>query len=94
MWHWGLAAEGVKLIDQVPRTLPHFEPPSWDWSLVRQLSPSALAVGMLGLLEAIAMAKSIAAKTGQKLDLNQQCLSEGVANLTGAFSSVFRAPDR
>jgi SulP family sulfate permease len=44
---------------------------------------------MLGLLEAIAMAKSIAAKTGQKLDVNQQCLSEGVANLTGSFFQCF-----
>ena len=31
------------------------------------------------------MAKAIAAVTGQKLDMNQQCLSEGVANFTGSF---------
>ena len=31
------------------------------------------------------MAKAIAAQTGQKLDMNQQCLSEGLANLTGSF---------
>ena len=79
----------MKLIDKVPRRLPSFESPVWDWQLVRQLSPSALAVGMLGLLEAIAMAKSLAAKTGQKLDVNQQCLSEGVANLTGSFFQCF-----
>jgi SulP family sulfate permease len=89
VWHWDLAAQGVKLIDEVPRTLPRFSPPLWDWALVRELSPSAVAVGMLGLLEAIAMAKSIAAKTGQKLDINQQCLSEGVANLTGSFFQCF-----
>lgn len=89
VWHWDLAAEGVKLIDKVPRTLPRFQAPSWDWSLVRELAPSAAAVGMLGLLEAIAMAKSIAAKTGQKLDINQQCLSEGVANLAGSFFQCF-----
>jgi SulP family sulfate permease len=35
------------------------------------------------------MAKSIAAKTGQKLDVNQQCLSEGLANLTGSFFQCF-----
>jgi SulP family sulfate permease len=82
-------SQGVKLIDKVPRSLPHFAPPQWDWSLVRELAPSAAAIGMLGLLEAIAMAKSIAAKTGQKLDLNQQCLSEGVANLSGSFFQCF-----
>jgi SulP family sulfate permease len=89
VWHWDLAANGVKLIDKVPRELPHFQLPMWDWSLVRELAPSALAVGMLGLLEAIAMAKSIAHKTGQKLDVNQQCLSEGVANLAGSFFQCF-----
>jgi SulP family sulfate permease len=89
VWHWDLASQGVKLIEEVPRTLPHFELPAWDWNLVRHLSPSAVAIGMLGLLEAIAMAKSIAAKTGQKLDINQQCLSEGVANLTGSFFQCF-----
>ncbi len=89
VWHWDLAAEGVKLIDQVPRTLPSFAAPQWDWSLVRALAPSAVAVGMLGLLEAIAMSKSLSAKTGQKLDINQQCLSEGVANLAGSFFQCF-----
>lgn len=89
VWRWDLAAEGVKLIDKVPRQLPQFELPAWDWSLVRELAPSATAVAMLGLLEAIAMAKSIAAKTKQKLDVNQQCLSEGVANLTGSFFQCF-----
>ena len=46
---------------------------------------SALAIALLGLLEAISMAKAIAAVTGQKLDMNQQCLSEGVANFAGSF---------
>ena len=47
---------------------------------LRDLAGSALAIALLGLLEAISMAKAIAAVTGQKLDMNQQCLSEGVAN--------------
>src|SRR5688572_17099301 len=72
VWHWDLAEQGVTLVDKVPRILPHFDAPASDWKLVRELAPSAAAVGMLGLLEAIAMAKSIAAKTGQKLDINQQ----------------------
>lgn len=89
VWHWDLAAHGVRLIDRVPRGLPQFAPPYWDVALVRDLAPSAAAIGMLGLLEAIAMAKSLAAKSGQKLDINQQCLSEGVANLSGSFFQCF-----
>jgi SulP family sulfate permease len=90
-WYFDLSAQGVKLVDKIPRTaaLPRFQPPHGDLALARELAPSALAVAMLGLLEAIAMAKSIAAKTGQKLDINQQCLSEGLANLTGSFFQCF-----
>ena len=53
--------------------------------ILRDLAGSALAIALLGLLEAISMAKAIAAVTGQKLDMNQQCLSEGLANFTGSF---------
>ena len=55
----------------------------WEW--VRGLSGSALAIALLGLLEAIAIAKSIAAKTRQPVDCNRQCLAEGLANLGGGF---------
>ena len=90
-WWFDLGSErwGVKLVDKIPRSLPWFQAPVWDWALVRELAPSALAVALLGLLEAIAMAKSIAIKTRQKLDINQQCLSEGLANLTGSFFRCF-----
>ncbi len=90
-WWLDLGSErwGVKLVDKIPRTLPWFQTPTWDWALVRELAPSALAIALLGLLEAIAMAKSIAIKTRQKLDINQQCLSEGLANLVGSFFRCF-----
>ncbi len=90
-WYFDLGGKGVKLIDKLPReaALPRFELPHGDWLLAQELAPSALAIGMLGLLEAIAMAKSIAAKTGQKLDINQQCLSEGLANFAGSFFQCF-----
>lgn len=85
----GSSQWGVKLVEKIPRSLPSFAVPQIDWSLMRELSPSALAIALLGLLEAIAMAKSIAIKTRQKLDINQQCLSEGLANLTGSFFHCF-----
>jgi SulP family sulfate permease len=44
---------------------------------------------VLGLLEAVAMAKAITAQTKQKADMNQLCLSEGLANLTGSFFHCF-----
>jgi SulP family sulfate permease len=56
-----------------------------DLQLIGDLGTSALAIATLGLLEAIAMSKSIAARTGQRLDLNQICLSQGLANVGGGL---------
>jgi SulP family sulfate permease len=85
----GLEGQGVAVIGEIPRTLPGFRAPTFGWENLRHLSSSALAIALLGLLEAIAMAKAIAAQTGQKLDMNQQCLSEGLANLTGSFFQCY-----
>ena len=81
----GLDQQGVKVVGDIPASLPPFRLPVLDAVRIREFSGSALAIALLGLLEAISMAKAIAAVTRQKLDLNQQCLSEGVANLTGSF---------
>jgi sulfate permease, SulP family len=79
----------VSVIGTIPRSLPAWSVPTGDWQQVRTLSGSALAIGVLGLLEAMAMAKAIAARTGQKLDMNQQCLSEGLANTVGSFFQCY-----
>ncbi len=76
---------GVKVAGEVPAALPAFELPRIEWGQVRLLAGNAFAIAVLGLLEAVAMAKAIAARTGQRLDINQQCLSEGAANLAGSF---------
>jgi sulfate permease, SulP family len=90
----GLEAKGVKIVGPIPAKLPQPRLPHFDYELMRELSNGALAIAILGLLEAMAMAKAIAAQTRQKLDMNQQCLSEGVANLTGSFFSACPGPAR
>lgn len=84
-WALGLQECGVRVIGRIPAALPVPAVPTITWEPCRDLAVSALAIAVLGLLEAIAMAKAIAARTGQKLEINQQCLSEGLANLTGSF---------
>jgi SulP family sulfate permease len=81
----GLEAEGVKVVGDLPAKLPSPRWPALDVAQVRNLASGALAIALLGLLEAISMAKVLAAVTGQKLDWNQQCLSEGFANFGGSF---------
>ena len=80
-----LAAHGVAVVGDIPASLPSLRVPNLGAPYLRDLAESALAIALLGLLEAISMAKAIAAVTGQRLDLNQQCLSEGFANFAGSF---------
>ncbi|HEX5067524.1 MAG TPA: SulP family inorganic anion transporter [Myxococcota bacterium] len=81
----GLDQRGVSVVGEIPGKLPSFATPALDAAEISAFSTSAFAIAVLGLLEAIAMAKAIAAQTGQRLDMNQQCLSEGLANFTGSF---------
>src|SRR5262245_36975484 len=85
----GLDKQGVTVVGDIPATLPGFRLPDFDAVHIREYSTSALAIALLGLLEAISMAKAIAAVTRQKLDINQQCLSEGLANLIGSFFQCY-----
>jgi SulP family sulfate permease len=79
------AKPAVPLIETVPASLPQAHIPEIKWSWLGELSSSAFAIAFLGLLEALAIAKAIAHKSGQVLDYNRQCLAEGVGNLVGGF---------
>ena len=80
-----LDQRGVRVVGEIPARFPSFAAPALDPAQMRDFATGALAIALLGLLEAISMAKVIAAQTHQKLDMNQQCLSEGLANFTGSF---------
>ena len=75
----------ISVVGSVPRNLPMPHIPRIQFWWVKELSGSALAIAFLGLLEALAIAKSIANTTRQSLDYNRQCLAEGLANVTGGF---------
>ena len=81
----GLDKRGVAVIGEIPGHLPSFGVPSLEPGQLREFATGALAIAVLGLLEAISMSKALAATTRQKLDMNQQCLSEGLANVVGSF---------
>lgn len=89
VWWFELDQSNVRVVGEIPRELPGLRLPRIRWEWVQEFAGSAVAIALLGLLEAIAMAKAIAAHTRQKLDINQQCLSEGLANTAGSFFQCF-----
>jgi SulP family sulfate permease len=86
---WTVPAGGgsaaIAVAGAVPAALPTWHIPTIKPDWLGRLAPDALAIAFLGLLEALAIAKSIATHTGQSLDFNRQCLAEGIANLVGGF---------
>ncbi len=75
----------ISVAGAVPQSLPGLHIPVVHLSWAIDLTRDAFAIAFLGLLEALAIAKSIANQTRQTLDFNRQCRAEGIANLTGAF---------
>ena len=75
----------IATIGAVPGSLPVFHVPQMRPDRLMALASNSLAIAFLGLLEALAIAKSIASQTNQRLDFNRQCLAEGLANLAGGF---------
>ena len=89
LFGWSIpAADGkslVAVVGKVPAALPTFHIAQIHWAWISKLLGSAVAISFLGLLEALAVAKSIGTYTRQGLDYNRQCLAEGISNLVGGF---------
>jgi SulP family sulfate permease len=85
----GLQDKGVRLVGAVPAAAPTFQIPHVSAARLRELAGSAVAVGLLGLFESLAIAQALAARSGRPLDVRQQCLSDGLANFAGSFFGCF-----
>ncbi len=85
------SAHGVKQVGEIPLGLPAFSPPDLSLQTVHDLAPAALAVALLGLIEALSIARSIAAASQQHIDGNQEFIGQGLSNIVGGFFSCFAA---
>jgi len=75
----------LRVAGAVPNSLPSPSIPDINLNWIPELLSDAFAIAFLGLLEALAIAKSIANQTKQQLDYNRQILAEGLANFIGGF---------
>lgn len=87
----GTDALGVRVVGEVPRELPRFTRLSFDVlvneGLLDQMLTGSLAVALLGLVEAMSIARALARRRGERLDANQEFVGQGLANVaTGLLS--------
>jgi MFS superfamily sulfate permease-like transporter len=74
---------GGAVVGVIPRGLPAPKAPRLEASIVAKLLPSAIIISILGFMEAISIAKAMAAKTRQRLDPDQELIGQGLANIVG-----------
>ena len=80
---------GGEVVGSIPSGLPGFKAPTFNLDTILTLLSSALIISLVGFMEAISIAKAMAAKTRQRIDPNQELLGQGIANVLGSFSQSF-----
>ena len=75
----------IRLIDPLPRGFLHFQIPELSWARSEQLFGGALALAVIGMLETVAIAKSIAARSGDSISANQEFFAQGLTNFVSSF---------
>ncbi|MFS8897559.1 SulP family inorganic anion transporter, partial [Synechococcus sp. R3-13] len=89
VWVFDLEQQGVRLMGEVPAGFPPLAQLPVDIQLIGQLANGALALAIIGLVEAIAIARAIAGYTGQRIDSNQEFVGQGLSNIAaGIFSGM------
>ncbi|VVN95367.1 SulP family inorganic anion transporter [Pseudomonas fluorescens] len=87
VWLWPAMFGHVKRVSSFAGKLPPFSSLPLDLDLVLRLLPSAVAVGMLGLVTSLSIARSLSARSQQILDANQEVRAQGLSNIVGSFFS-------
>ena len=80
---------GGAVVGEIPKGLPSFSLPPLDMRAMSHLLASAIIISLLGFMEAISIAKAMAAKTGQRLDPNQELIGQGLANIIGSMTNAY-----
>ncbi|HEX8964101.1 MAG TPA: SulP family inorganic anion transporter, partial [Rhodocyclaceae bacterium] len=80
---------GGEVVGNVPAGLPSFAVPEFSLEMAGSLLSAALVISLVGFMEAISIAKAMAARTKQRIDPNQELIGQGLANLVGAFTHSY-----
>jgi SulP family sulfate permease len=80
---------GGEVVGAIPEGLPSMSVPTFNLDMLGSLLAAALVISLVGFMEAISIAKAVAAKTKQRIDPNQELIGQGLANVVGSFSQAF-----
>ncbi|MCK5336616.1 MAG: SulP family inorganic anion transporter [Gammaproteobacteria bacterium] len=81
----GFEEMGGKVVGSIPEGLPGFTVPAISYDAFSSLIIGAIIIAMVGFMEAISIAKAMAAKTKDRIDPNQELMGQGLGNIAGSF---------
>lgn len=81
-----LEAYGINVVGVVPVGLPSLGLPRLELGLLRELLPAALLIALVGFVESISIAQSLAMRSRQLISPDLELLGQGAANVASAFS--------
>jgi SulP family sulfate permease len=84
-----LAAQHITTVSALPAALPQPALPDFSLEALRKTVSVAIAITMLGLTEAVSIARSIALRSEQRIDGNQEFIGQGLSNIFGSFFSAY-----
>ena len=82
---------GIETVGALPATLPPLSTPDFALGTIKELAPTALAVTLFALTEAVSISRSLAARSGQLIHGNQEFIGQGLSNIAGSFFSSYVA---
>jgi SulP family sulfate permease len=83
-WYSGYAQTGGRVVGEIPRGLPVFALPAFDWDTWVRLLPASFVVAVISFMEAMSSAKIAAIKTATRWDENQELIGQGLAKIAAA----------
>ena len=89
VWGLGLADQGVKIVGAVPQSLPPLTMPGLTPELVQALLMPAILISVIGFVESVSVAQTLAAKKRQRIDPDQELIGLGAANIGAAFTGGY-----
>lgn len=89
VWGFGLEQQGVRIVGAVPQGLPGIAMPPLDFSLWIAILIPALLISIVGYVESISVALTLAAKRRQRVDPDQELIALGMSNVGSAVSGGF-----
>ena len=81
--------DSIKTIGAMPAYFPPLSTPDFSLNSLKSLAPEAFAIALLGLIEASSIGRSIATKSNQRIDANQEFIGQGASNMVGSFFSSY-----